>query len=44
MILATRIQYALETAGMSVMRIDVDFKDWLANVAASFVANAGLSY
>ena len=44
MILATRIQHALETTSMSVMKIDVDFKDWLVNVAATFVANAGLSY
>ena len=44
MILATRIRYALETTGMSAMRIDIDFKDWLVNVAATFVANAGLSY
>ena len=43
MILATRVQHALEVSGMIALRIDVDFKDWLVNVAASFVANAGLS-
>ena len=44
MILAARIQHALEVSGMAVQSIDVDFKDWLVQVAASFVANAGLSY
>ena len=44
LILATRIQHALEVSGMTALSIDVDFKDWLVQVAASFVANAGLSY
>ena len=44
MILATRVRCALETSGMMLQRIDEGFKDWLVSVAASFVANAGLSY
>ena len=44
MILAASIQHALEVSGMAVQSIDVDFKDWLVQVAASFMANAGLSY
>ena len=43
-ILATRIRCALELSRMSVSRIDEDFKDWLVNVAASFVANMSLAY
>ena len=44
MMLAARIKRALKLSGMTIQRIDVDFKDWLVQVAASFVANAGLSY
>ena len=43
-ILATGIRCALEVSGMSIIRIDEDFKDWLVNVAASFVANMSLAY
>ena len=44
MIPATRIRLALETTGMTILNIEENFKDWLVNVAASFVANSGLSY
>ena len=44
MMLVARIKHALAISGMTVQSIDVDFKDWLVQVVASFVANAGLSY
>eukprot|EP00435_Cladocopium_sp_Y103_P021927 s3816_g5.t1 len=44
MILATRLKVALRLSGAGVQDPRAGFKDWLINVAASFVANHGLPY
>lgn len=44
MILAMRIKAALDFSGMSHMHINENFKDWMVNVAATFVANHSLPY
>eukprot|EP00435_Cladocopium_sp_Y103_P029299 s941_g7.t1 len=44
MILAARLKTALRVTGADQQDPRVGFKDWLINVAASFVANHGLPY
>eukprot|EP00435_Cladocopium_sp_Y103_P036926 s488_g9.t1 len=44
MILAARLKTALKVTGADMIDPRAGFKDWLINVAASFVANHGLPY
>eukprot|EP00435_Cladocopium_sp_Y103_P057865 s295_g20.t1 len=43
-ILASRLKVALKNTGAGLQDPRIGFKDWLINVAASFVANHGLGY
>eukprot|EP00435_Cladocopium_sp_Y103_P042154 s3212_g11.t1 len=44
MILAARLKVALQSTGAALVDPRKGFKDWLINVAATFVANHGLGY